>query len=103
MKDKLVRWRGEGVDDQAIKQGHGMLQVSYESGFSLALLLFVAGTVWNGYLYSQRNKAPAAFPPEATAPTCPQCGQPWAQNAKFCMHCGKPASDLVPTGHVNNG
>lgn len=101
------------LEDQVVRQGHGMLQVSYESGFSLALLLFVAGTVWNGYLYSQRNKAPAASPPEATESTmqsgspqpsvCPQCGQSWVQNAKFCMHCGKPASDTVTTGSVNNG
>ncbi len=90
------------LDDQVVKQGHGMLQVSYESGFSLALLLFVAGAVWNGYLHSQRNNIPAAPPPEAAASStrqdsrqpsvCPQCGQSWTPNAKFCMHCGKPAN-----------
>ena len=38
------------LDDQILKEGHGMLQVSYETGFSLALLLLLAGAAWNAYL-----------------------------------------------------
>ena len=92
------------LDDQIVKQGHGMLQVNYETGFSLTLLLLLAGAAWNAYLFSQREQIPAqANRTEGsrqvsladsglTRASCPHCGQPWPTNAKFCTNCGKSAS-----------
>lgn len=105
------------LDDQIVKQGQGMLQVNYETGFSLALLLLIGGAAWNAYLFSQRNKilGAAQFPAAQSAATrgdpeessrfhspnlmqrppsptfCPDCGEPWTANAKFCTKCGKTA------------
>jgi hypothetical protein len=50
------------IDDGIVKHGQGMLQANYEIGFFLALLLMIAGAVWNGYLFSQSAKATAASP-----------------------------------------
>ena len=107
------------LDDQIVKQGQGMLQVNYETGFSLALLLLIGGAAWNAYLFSQKSKFLgtaqfAALQPVATrghsegskqvplaetgaAPQsltfCPNCGEPWTANAKFCTKCGKTAGN----------
>lgn len=102
------------MDNQVVNQGHGMLQVNYEAGYSLALILFVAGAVWNGYLFSRRTQVSGAdpsirqlgsdrpatsevmthpTPPTGHAPVaCPSCGEPWSAGAKFCSNCGKAAS-----------
>ena len=44
------------MDDQILKQGRGMLQVNYETGFSFALVLLIAGAAWNAFLFSQRKR-----------------------------------------------
>jgi hypothetical protein len=55
------------VDNEIMKHGEGMFQVSYGAGFVLALLLMIAGVAWNGYLLSQNSKpavpAPSGGPP----------------------------------------
>lgn len=51
------------MDDQVLKQGHGMLQVNYEIGYSLTLLLMVVGAGWNAFLFAQRKRDPAAAIP----------------------------------------
>jgi hypothetical protein len=50
------------IDGGIVKHGQGMLQANYEMAFFLALLLMIAGAVWNGYLFSQRPKEAAASP-----------------------------------------
>ena len=50
------------LDNVIAKRGQGVLQVNYEIGFFLALLLMIAGALWNGYLFSQSAKATAASP-----------------------------------------
>jgi hypothetical protein len=45
-----------GTDDTILKQGGGMIQVSYGLGFYLALLLFVANAGMNGYLFNEERK-----------------------------------------------
>jgi hypothetical protein len=47
------------LDNVLAKRGQGVLQVNYETGFYLALLLMIAGAIWNGYLFSQRAKTTA--------------------------------------------
>jgi hypothetical protein len=55
------------MDDQIMTQGRSMPQVSYETGFSPALLLLIAGAGWNAFLFSQRKRqAGGAGPPVAT-------------------------------------
>lgn len=105
------------LEDQIVKQGQGMLQVSYETGFFLTLILFLAGVAWNAYLFSQRKQTSAVVPvplttdargrPEAgvipnpvggdsNAPTsCPHCGELRASDERFCTNCGKPAGGVV--------
>jgi hypothetical protein len=56
------------LNDQIVKQGQGMLQVNYESGFSLALILLIAGAAWNVYLFSQRGTAAVAGLPGGPPP-----------------------------------
>lgn len=54
------------MDDQILNQSRGALQTNYETGFSLALLLLIAGTAWNAFLFSRRKReANAASPPIA--------------------------------------
>jgi hypothetical protein len=47
------------LDDQIVKEGHGMLQANHEIGYSLALLLLLAGAAWNAYLLWQRRRPPS--------------------------------------------
>jgi len=91
------------LDDQIQKQGMGMVTTSYETGFTLAILLLVAGAGWNIYLFLQNKKMSTANAPNSgnagpgpgpmvsgTAPPCANCGKPLAQGARFCESCGKP-------------
>lgn len=95
------------MDDQIVKQGQGMLQVNYEAGFTLTLVLLVAGAAWNGYLFFSQQAgdvapslpitarppgqpaSPTVSPP-ASAAVCPHCGAPMREVSKFCASCGKP-------------
>lgn len=52
--------------DQVLKQGQGMLQVNSETGFSLALLLLIAGAAWNAFLFWQRKGDPLRNPHPAS-------------------------------------
>lgn len=85
------------MDNQIVNQGHGMLQVNYEAGYFLALILFIAGAVWSGYLFSRKTQvsgADASVTPLGSSPpggsevmshsvartgnvpaACPSCGK----------------------------
>lgn len=99
------------MNDQIASQGQGMLQISVESGFSLALVLLVAGAAWNVYVSYQQKRgaigpAPAVSPPmiqEHTALNslpvvdlkfCAGCGTPIKPGGQFCENCGKPVAVL---------
>jgi hypothetical protein len=56
------------LDDVVAKRGQGMIQVNYEVGFFLALLLMITGAVWNGYLFWQKAKATATSPSGRQSP-----------------------------------
>jgi hypothetical protein len=45
-----------GADSEVMKQGSGMIQVSYGIGFYLALLLFIANAGVNGYQFMEERK-----------------------------------------------
>jgi hypothetical protein len=50
------------LDDQLQKQGQGLATANYESGFTLALLLLIAGAAWNVYLFLQSRRIGEAVP-----------------------------------------
>lgn len=92
------------LDDKIVKQGQGVLQVDYNVGYSLAVLLLIAGAAWNAYLYIDGRKtgvpvlagAPAVLHPlQSSAPavqatvSCSSCGA-MTKPGKFCGSCGKP-------------
>jgi hypothetical protein len=115
------------MDDQVLAKGQGMLQVNYEIGYSLALILLFAGAVWNALLFSQRTPGPAvaviAPPPgqhTVAEPTsvpfnqppltvsseqitsgsrfCQACGIETVAGSRFCMNCGKSVGAITQTG-----
>lgn len=102
------------MDDQIAKQGQGVLQVSYEAGYTLTLLLLVAGAASNGYVFfSQRAQSAVPNLPDAPRPPgeraspagpappavfCPNCGAPTEAGSKFCAGCGKPLSMSAAAG-----
>ena len=95
------------MDDAIRRQGQGVLAVEYEPGFTIALLLLLAGAGWCTYVFTQRKRAvlplqgapqwpvasghsstePFASPPPADA-TRP--GAPAASAPRFCPACGAP-------------
>jgi zinc ribbon protein len=90
------------ISGDAGKQAQGLLQIDYGPGFILSVLLFIAATAWNGWLFFvSRQPGMAASPPLAqsaaaggatAAPSgisCPHCGNALPANAKFCGGCGK--------------
>jgi hypothetical protein len=57
------------LDDQLQKQGQGLAKATYETGFSLAVLLLIAGAAWNVYLFLQSRRI------SETVPVAPDTGQ----------------------------
>ena len=90
------------MDDKIVKQGQGMLQVSYEAGFTPALLLLIAGAALNGYVFfsqrarravaslpdacttTGRSASPTVSAPPASPGVCPHCGASTGAKSKFC-------------------
>jgi hypothetical protein len=44
------------LNDQLQSQGQGLAKATYETGFTLAVLLLIAGAAWNVYLFLQRRR-----------------------------------------------
>jgi hypothetical protein len=44
------------LEDQITKQSQGVAQVSFESGYILAILLLIVGTAWNIFLIAQGRR-----------------------------------------------
>jgi hypothetical protein len=101
------------LDEQLQKQSEGLAKATYEAGFTLAVLLLIAGAAWNVYLYLQMKRISEASklapveqssnvrppvqsesPPltlERQARICPNCAQPIRATARFCESCGRSA------------
>jgi hypothetical protein len=101
------------LDDQLQKQGQGMAKATYETGFTLAVLLLIAGGAWNVYMFlqSRRIREAGRLIPDAgqtgsdhalvqsESPPSPlegpsnlfaahnSGGQP---GARICRHCAQP-------------
>ncbi len=57
-----------GMDNEVAQKGAGVIQLTYEMGFFLTLLLFVAGAAWNGYIYAQASGKKSAPQGASQAP-----------------------------------
>lgn len=93
--------------DQLQKESQGLAQASYESGYTLAVLLLIAGTGWNIYLFLQgrqrptqeasasggggpvQGASPPVHPPGSPSRFCVHCGKPMGEATRFCEQCGK--------------
>ena len=54
------------VEERILQQGQGAIQVSYEPGYTLALLLLIAGAAWSTFLFWQKRQQPGiSLPPPA--------------------------------------
>jgi hypothetical protein len=51
------------LDGQLQTQGQGVATAAYETGYTLAMLLLIAGAAWNVYLFLQTRRTSAAFTP----------------------------------------
>jgi hypothetical protein len=56
------------LDADILKSGGGAFQLEYGAGFTLALLLFIAGAGWNMYALTRAGRAAPPLPP-ASPPT----------------------------------
>ena len=54
------------LDAQLQTQGQGVATATYETGFTLAALLLVAGAAWNVYLFLQARRTSEAVPSTPT-------------------------------------
>jgi len=104
-------------DSQILGKSGGMLQVDYDVGFWLVLVLYLAAVAMNGFVFVETIKGPeeqtaavevalssAAGPrtPETgSTPVasevvesrfCSQCGKPIELRSKFCAECGASVS-----------
>jgi hypothetical protein len=81
---------------QLQKQSQGVAQASFEVGYTLALLLLIAGAAWNIYLFLQGRKLATAESSspivDSSSPPCAHCGKPITEGTKFCESCGKPSA-----------
>ena len=110
----LLILRGR-FDAQLQKQGQGMAQASYESGYTLAVLLLIAGAAWNIYLFVQDRRqatqdalvlgggqAGIDFGANKDGPPthCSSCGKPIIEGKRFCESCGSPIENVEANSEV---
>jgi hypothetical protein len=102
------------LSDQLQSQSQGLAKATYETGFTLAVLLLIAGAAWNVYLFLQTRRvgeasplvpatrqsgnehspAQSGSPPlplERQDRICRHCAQPIRGTARFCESCGRSA------------
>lgn len=118
----VMRFR---LDDQLQKQAGGMASATYETGFTVAVLLLIAGAVWNAYLFRQNPRSedlvpaskveanPIDTPSSSTqsqsatgegildSQSCSHCGQRVGPAARFCEACGTPSQQSIGANEVN--
>ena len=99
-------------------EGQGLAKATYETGFTLTVLLLVAAAAWNVYLFLQSRRISEAhrmapdtvrtgndhspaqsesppLPLESQGRICRHCAQPIRATARFCESCGRSAETTV--------
>lgn len=102
------------LNDQLQSQSQGLAKATYETGFTLAVLLLIAGAAWNVYLFLQTKRVGEAIPllpvkgqsgnkhspAQSGSPPlplerqdriCHHCAEPIRAAARFCESCGRSA------------
>jgi hypothetical protein len=78
-----------GIDSDALRQGQGMVEVHYETGFYLSLVLLLAAVGANAYAFAAgRGIRLPAFQGHQSDKFCAQCGARNAAADLFCKECG---------------
>lgn len=75
----------ENIDEDILKQGEGLLNVSYESGFIGYFVMMICGTVTNYIptgLVSENNEFTVQ-----NSRKCPLCAETVKREALLCKHC----------------
>ena len=88
------------VDGEIVKRGEEMFQVSYGTGFFLALLLMIAGVAWNGYLISQRKKVAALDTPSTAHKAAVKGNSSSGQSRSQDASCRKVFGCLSRKSHL---
>ena len=77
------------LDGDTLQRGQGVLQINSEYGFYMAVVLFAAALLINGYILVQGTVvSPSAPRGSPGSRFCPQCGARNAASDLFCKECG---------------
>lgn len=77
------------LDNEALSQAGGTIQVSYEAGFYLVMVFLLAAAGASAYALFQGKRIPLpALKGAANSKFCTQCGARNAESDLFCSECG---------------
>uniref|UniRef100_C6DZB4 DZANK-type domain-containing protein n=1 Tax=Geobacter sp. (strain M21) TaxID=443144 RepID=C6DZB4_GEOSM len=77
------------IDQDIVKQGQGLLNVTYESGFWAYVLLLTCGSLSNLIPRGATSEiSQNASQPADNLKKCPMCAEPINFEALVCKHCG---------------
>jgi len=77
------------LDNEAVRQGEGILQVHYMTGFYLAIIFFLSAIGINLYSILQHKESSLTQTKGKTGyKFCPQCGAKNEFSNEFCAECG---------------
>ena len=77
------------IEADILNKAGGVIQVNYEVGFFVVLILFLAATALNIFVLLQSKAlAQAASKPEGGTRFCTQCGSKNLSTDSFCTECG---------------
>lgn len=79
------------IEDGALKNAGGMVQIDYAIGFYFVLMLYISAVAVNAYSFLSAK--PESSPlleirNDSEYKYCPQCGTRNMQHSKFCGQCG---------------
>ena len=81
------------IEGDALKQGGGVIQVNYEAGFYIVVILFLATVGLNIFVLMQGKGLPLpALKVGGDTKFCTQCGSRNASADLFCKECGEKLS-----------
>ena len=77
------------IDGDALSKGSGVIQVSYEAGFYVVMILFLAAVALNIFVLLQgQAQARTSLKADGDSRFCAQCGSRNLSTHAFCKECG---------------